>query len=55
MKEKGYYRKFLLIGPGGKRCPCCFPAPGKERKAELKITQKRELRFLTKLIDKELY
>lgn len=27
--------KYLMVGPGGKRCSCCFPAPGsKARKLE---------------------
>lgn len=23
----------LCISPGGRKCPCCFPPPGKKRKA----------------------
>ena len=43
---------FLSIGPGGRRCVCCFPAPGsKNRKAQYRSAKrksntevKRELR-----------
>lgn len=35
--------KHLSIGPGGKRCVCCFPAPGsKARKAEFRRAKKKE-------------
>lgn len=35
-------KKHLCIGPGGKNCPCCFPAPGsKERKAEFRRAKRR--------------
>ena len=37
--------KFLCIGPGGRDCPCCFPAPGSTwRKKEMKSAKKRSNR-----------
>lgn len=35
--------KHLKIGPGGKRCICCFPAPGsKERYLEFRRAKRKE-------------
>ena len=35
--------KFLCVGPGGRRCPCCFPAPGsKTRKLLFRAAKRRE-------------
>lgn len=37
------YTKYLCIGPGGRGCNCCFPAPGsKARKLEYRRAKKRE-------------
>ena len=34
--------RFLCIGPGGRNCNCCFPAPGsKARKAEYRRAKRR--------------
>jgi hypothetical protein len=34
--------RFLCIGPGGRKCSCCFPAPGsKARKAEYRRAKRR--------------
>ena len=39
------YKKMMAVGPGGKKCVCCFPAPGsKARKALYKIAKKRAAR-----------
>lgn len=35
------YRRHLLIGPGGWRCSCCAPAPGKTRQRALKVAGRR--------------
>lgn len=38
---QSYHRKFICAGPGGMKCSCCFPAPGK-RKAEFRKVKRRE-------------
>ena len=30
--SKSIFKKYLDIGPGGKRCPCCFPLKRADRK-----------------------
>lgn len=40
--EKASYKRFVYTGPGGVKCPCCFEAPGKARKAEFRRAKKRE-------------
>ena len=35
--------KFLCVGPGGRRCNCCFPAPGsRARKLEYRRAKRRD-------------
>lgn len=37
--------KHLKVGMGGRRCVCCFPAPGsKGRKAEFRKAKRKEKR-----------
>lgn len=37
------FNKHLTIGPGGVKCPCCFPAPGTpERRAEFRRAKRKE-------------
>lgn len=33
--------KHLDVGPGGRRCVCCFPAPGSKHRAHLYRSAKR--------------
>ena len=50
--EKAFYRKVMnhkSIGPGGWKCNCCAPAPGKTRKL-WKRDRKKVERLFTKLI-----
>lgn len=35
-----HHRRFYIMGPGGMRCACCYPAPGKGR-VKLERTFKR--------------
>lgn len=36
-------KKYLMIGPGGRKCTCCFPAPGSNtRKMEYRRAKRRE-------------
>lgn len=35
--------KHLVIGPGGPRCSCCFPAPGsKDRALKFRAAKRKE-------------
>ena len=34
--------KYLRIGPGGVKCPCCGPPPGRERRSFFRIGRRRE-------------
>lgn len=54
MLEKNYYRRFAKIGPGGWKCPCCAPPPGKAKKAFMKKAKKKANGFFTKLIRQAL-
>lgn len=38
--KKSEIHYHLHIGPGGKNCTCCFPAPGK-RKAQFRIAKRK--------------
>ena len=34
--------KHLHVGPGGRRCICCFPAPGsRDRRAQYRISKRK--------------
>jgi len=45
--------KFLCVGPGGRFCSCCFPAPGsRTRKLEYRRAKRREKREAMKLEQK---
>jgi len=42
--------KHLTVGPGGRRCNCCFPAPGsKDRRARYRIAKRRADREAMKI------
>lgn len=44
------HTRYLTMGPGGRRCICCFPAPGsKERKLEYRRAKKKDKREAFKL------
>lgn len=35
-------KRYLKCGPGGRRCVCCFPAPGsRERKFEYRRAKRK--------------
>ncbi len=40
--SKAEYKRFNCIGPGGRKCACCYPAPGKSRRKWEKIFKKQE-------------
>lgn len=51
---KGYYKKFMLVGPGGTKCKCCFPQSGTKAAAKcrhrlFRIGTKRFNRFISQI------
>lgn len=39
------YTRFLCVGPGGRKCNCCFPAPGsKARRLEYRRAKRVGMR-----------
>jgi len=51
--SKKYCFKFLRVGPGGMKCNCCAPAPGKRK--EMFRSAKRQLdRALMRVEKQEL-
>lgn len=37
------HSRYLCIGPGGRKCICCFPAPGsKDRKLQYRAAKKKD-------------
>lgn len=44
------HSRYLCIGPGGRKCICCFPAPGsKARKLEYRKAKRIEKREAMKI------
>jgi hypothetical protein len=40
-----FHSRFLVMGPGGRKCICCFPAPrSKHRRAEYRRAKRRDRR-----------
>jgi len=53
MSTSSFQRKHgTAIGPGGRYCSCCAPAPGKDWQAYCRASKKREKR-LSKIEIKE--
>lgn len=47
--------RYLTIGPGGRKCNCCFPAPGsKDRRAQFRIAKRRAEREAAKEIELDI-
>lgn len=42
-------KKLLCVGPGGMKCSCCFPAPGK-RKEVFRTAKRKSQREISKFI-----
>jgi len=43
------HKKLLCVGPGGKRCVCCFPAPGsKARRIMFRAAKRKDTRLSLK-------
>lgn len=54
MAGKASYKKYTIVGPGGRKCSCCYPAPGKARRRCEKIWNVRERRQAMREIKVEL-
>lgn len=56
MSGKAFYRRVTAegIGPGGWKCPCCAPAPGRPKKLWKRVGKKKERRLFSALIENEL-
>lgn len=52
---KGFYRKAAVpIGPGGWKCHCCGPAPGKLKKIHKRHSKKIFSSLIDKIVRQEL-
>lgn len=54
MQEKRFYAKCFSCGPGGMKCPCCGPAPGKDRKAFLRRAKRSQKSEFNRLAQEEI-
>lgn len=54
--NKGFYRRLTSegIGPGGWKCPCCAPAPGKPKRLWKRMGKKRLNKLFSTLVEDEL-
>ena len=50
LQEKGFYKRFVKVGPGGVKCSCCFPQDSKGKKKYLRAFRKDEKRFMQRLL-----
>lgn len=41
MRTRKEVKSFLHCGVGGMKCPCCGPAPGKDKKRALRAAKRR--------------
>lgn len=54
IQSKGFYRRFVRVGPGGIRCGCCFPQTNPGKKLELRSFKSAERRHIQRLIKESL-
>lgn len=54
MSAKSLYKKHAKAGPGGRKCHCCYPAPGKARRQYERICNLRHDRTIMKEALKEI-
>lgn len=40
--NRSNFKKHAMIGPGGWKCACCAPAPGKEKKRYKRLLKRRD-------------
>jgi hypothetical protein len=48
------YKKHAKIGPGGMRCHCCGPAPGRDRKRAKRAWKRSERNTVKREIKREI-
>ena len=54
IREKGLYRRFVRVGPGGFKCGCCWPQSSKGHKSALRAFRKDAQRFFERLLREAL-
>lgn len=54
LKEKGFYKRFVKVGPGGFKCECCWPQTSKGHKEALRSFRWDEKRFIARLVKEAL-
>lgn len=54
IQAKSLYKRFTLVGPGGRKCTCCYPAPGPTRRLFERSDKKTERQWFKKLIEESL-
>lgn len=52
--ERGDYKRYKSMGPGGWKCTCCGPAPGKEKKMFRRLCKRAERREREKEMQQEI-
>jgi len=48
------YKRYATVGPGRRKCSCCYPPPGKVRRIAERLFNRRERREARKLFQLEL-
>ena len=53
LREKAYYKNLCSVGPGGRKCSCCYPQVGKGRAQRKRHDRKEERSFFKRLLQSE--
>lgn len=53
-QEKSFHKCINPVGPGGRKCGCCFPQKGKGHVMAKKQEKRQQRRFFSKLLKEEL-
>lgn len=53
-QSHSFYKRYSIVGPGGRKCSCCYPAPGKSRREAEKHWKRTEKQQAQKLFEQEL-
>lgn len=48
------YKRFSCVGPGGRKCSCCYPPPGKFRRMIEKKVKRTEKQIALKEFEVDL-